>query len=212
MIGLARVGLLRAVVIVMAAGAIAASGVEVSVTITGDLDEIIPILELLRDMGIGTDTLGDTGEPLRLNMHSVSGIGGDEAAFQAVPPAPVDLEQPVPGPAPVTALSDVEFSPSPVAPGNEVLVTVAVADPEKQVDTLVAHVAKIAEDSFDLYDNGTHGDLVAADGIWSASITIPEGTTPGEYGTSVSAYNPHGEPVLHDDAAVTVTGNLVVSH
>ena len=196
----------------------ARADVTVSITINGSLDEIIPILELLRDMGIGTETLGDPGDPLRLNMHSVSTIeaapGAPESAFEAVAPAPVVLQPSEPAPQPATALSDMQFTPMPAAPGSEVLLTVAVTDADKHVDTLVAQIPRVADENFDLYDNGTHGDQTATDNIWSATVTVPQATNPGEYTATVTAYDPHGDPVKADetnDAPLTIQGSLVVA-
>lgn len=189
--------------------------VQISVTITGNLDEIIPILELLRDMGIGTDTLGDPGDSLRLNMHSVStiepGMTAAEPGFEAVSPAPVDLQPAEIALDPTPALSNLQFTPTPAPPDSKVLVTVVVNDPQKNVDTLVVQIPSVLEESFDLYDNGTHGDEIENDHIWSATLDVPANVTLGEHQATITAYNPHGDPVQGaEDTPLTIQGSLVI--
>ena len=189
--------------------------VTVSVTINGSLDEIIPILELLRDMGIGQETLGEPGDPLRLDIHSVSTVGvAPESPFEEVSPAPVHLE-PAGVPEPATALTAIQFAPSPAEAGQDVLVTVNVLDPEKRVDTLVAEMPTVVAEDFDLYDNGTHGDVTPNDSLWSATLAVPKDLRPGEYGATIQAYDPHGNPVQTAaegaESPLSIQGNLVVT-
>jgi hypothetical protein len=197
----ARLWIVVGLAAVLVGGGWARADVTVSINISGSLDEIIPILELLRDLGIGGEAFGKPGEPLRLNIHSVSTFDPLDApaagGFEAVAPPPVELtvdtEEALPA-APL-AVGAVEFAPSPVRGGQDVLMTVHLRDDEQRVDTLVATVAGLIEGSFDLYDNGSHGDAQANDQVWTAGFRVPEGTRPDDYPVTITAFDPHGAPV-----------------
>ena len=175
--------------------------VTVSITITGNIDELIPILQKLQELGLGGATAST--DPLQLNVHSVMTA---EQAAQPVPAAPPTLPaQP--------AFSQAAIEPAAAKPGTEVLVTATVADPARAIDTVAA---SIGETRVDLFDNGTEGDATAADGIWSRKTVLPATLAAGETAITVHAYNASGEPVtvpgpnneptpLTTQAKVTVT-------
>jgi hypothetical protein len=182
----------------------------VTLTINGDLDEILAIVQQLKRMGLGEGIQFEADDPLKLRVHSVH-----ENAESAVE-APVDPEPPVPEPveaAPVLALDNAAVYPASVPPGAGVLVTVEVTDKEHLIDTLAATLGS-GGPTVDLYDNGTGGDVTAGDGIWSASLLIPAETAPGEMDVVITAYDANGSPIMvlmpdysltRITAAVTVT-------
>jgi len=55
----------------MAAG-VATAEIEVSITLTGDIDELIPILVHLRNMGVGTGAAVEMEDPVKLRVHSMT--------------------------------------------------------------------------------------------------------------------------------------------
>lgn len=163
----------------------------VSVTISGPLDELLPLLQHLKDMGIGH---GGGASGIHLEMNSVavpvpSTPSPALAQSTAVPPVPPPL------PKPVLGFSEAQSFPSTAKPGSAILVSVRVGDPDRQVDTIAATVVG-TPGVVDLYDNGTHGDVTAADGIWSASITLNNAVKAGDYLVTITAYNRNGLAVM----------------
>lgn len=160
---------------------VAGAEVTVTVTITGTIDDILPILHQLQQMGVGTG--GAAGEdPLKLRVHSV--MTHQEAAG-APPAATVVPLQP--------RFVSVQAIPAAAKPGEAILVTVGVDDPERRINTVAASLGDL---TIDLFDNGANGDAVAGDGIWSNTITVPAGLGVGEKPLVVKAFNADGGPVV----------------
>jgi hypothetical protein len=154
--------------------------VTVTVTITGSIDDILPILHQLQQMGVGTG--GATGEdPLKLRVHSV--MTQDEA--EGAPPATIMPLQP--------RFLSFEATPATVKPGETLLVTVGVDDPERRINTVAASLGDL---TIDLFDNGSNGDVTAGDGIWSNTITVPVGLGVGGHPLAIKAFNADGGPVI----------------
>ncbi|HRI89451.1 MAG TPA: hypothetical protein PK869_14355 [Candidatus Hydrogenedentes bacterium] len=167
----------------LALAAPAFAEVKVSVTITGTIEELIPVLQKLQELGIGGAPAVD--DPLKLNVHSVM----TEAGAPADAPAPL-------------AIGPVTVEPAAAKAGDSVLISAAVQDQGRAVDTVAAAIGELR---IDLFDNGTEGDLTAGDGIWSRQIALPATLAAGDAPVSVSAYNASGEAVTVPDA----TGNPV---
>lgn len=183
MIGkLLRVVLVAALAVVLGAGSSSAAP-KVSVSITGSIDEMMPVLQLLRNMGFGFETAADDEAPIQLEVHSVSSRLSD-----APPP---DEPEPV---APL-GLSRASVAPAEVAPGRAVTVTVAVSDPDGVVDTLGAALDGSDDVKFDLYDNGRHGDETPRDGVWTYTLQLPKDVKPGAHSITITAYDANGEVV-----------------
>jgi hypothetical protein len=165
-------------VLVAMTAATASAELELSLTVEGSPEEIMQVLELLRGAGLGG--AAPAGEDaLRLEVFSSTG-----EATAATPPPP-----------PVAALNEPAVSPSTTPPGAPVLLTVTVADPEHQVDTIAAWLRDTSV-TLDLHDNGQDGDALAGDGIWSATLLVPQATPVGSYTVTFSAYNAKGDPIL----------------
>ena len=153
----------------------------VSITINGPIEDMVALLQHLKDIGVGSAPSPGTGQ-YKVTIKSVATT--TEETAQAQPP-----------PKPPLALENAKAEPATAKPGDLVLVTVNVSDPEHAVDTIAAAVDG-AQGSTELYDNGTQGDAAASDGIWSASVALPPQTAPGEQGITISAYNAAGNPVM----------------
>jgi len=178
----------------------AKADVNVSVTLTGPIEEILPILQLLQDLGVGSEAYSE--DPLRLRVQS-------DYEGAAEPQQPVGEAQPDPAPeeppaepeapeepaAPAIGFGEVNVTPHPLTAGETGLIEARLADPENQVDT----VSVTADgQSFDLYDNGTQGDKTAADGIWSFEAPVPPDAAPGEYTLTITAHDDFGDVVQMD--------------
>jgi hypothetical protein len=182
----------------------AGGGPEVSVSISGSLNEMLPVLELLRNMGFGFETPADDENALRLEVHSIvrdtdllkGAVGmpateaseeAEEAAADKPDEQPVALDK--------LGLYAAEVDPSTVEPGAKVTVSVVVGDPENMVDTVAASVVGQEGAMADLYDDGTHGDAGASDNTWTCALTLPEDMLSGPYQIEIVAYDEYGDPV-----------------
>lgn len=182
----------------------AGAGPEVTVSISGSLGEMLPVLQLLRNMGFGFESPDDSDQALRLEVHSVvrdTDLLKDLLEGQtvdAVEDAPVE-EAPEPEPQDTLGLYRPAVDPAAAAPGDTVTVSVVVVDPEGDVDTIGAELVGVAGSHADLYDDGTHGDEVASDGIWTRAMTLPDEILPGPHHIEVVAYDSYGDPVTDAD-------------
>jgi len=172
---------------------IAFGDMAVSVTISGPIEEIVPLLQHLKELGVGTASSGAAG-PAKVQITSVATVSTETPPpaqpAQPSPPAP----PPPPPPKPPLALLNVKAEPGTVKPGGDLLLAVQVSDPDHVVDTVAATIEGVAG-STELYDNATHGDATAGDGIWSAAVTLSPDLTPGEHAVSAKAFNANGSPV-----------------
>lgn len=164
------------VALIALCGAVAPARAEVtvSITISGTVEELVPILQKLQELGLGGATAA--GDPLKLNVHSV--MTGDETAPAATAPP---------------AIESAAVEPASAKAGEAVLVTAKIVDAGHAIDTVAA---TIGETKVDLFDNGMEGDATAGDGIWSRKVTLSPALAAGEVAVAVNAYNANGEPVL----------------
>lgn len=182
------VGLLTAVVW----GTAAAQGqVTVTVTLSGSVEEMLPILQHLRDMGFGDAAeieVSGGDEAIRMSVHSVM-ESGEETSEGAVEEAK--------GP----ALFNGRFAPATAKGGDVVLLTVEVNDPDNVVDTVSARFRDIPDATLDLFDNGTQGDRTVGDAVWSRRVPVFPQLQTGEHVLEIFAYDVNGQPVAEDEGS-----------
>lgn len=187
--------------------------VEVSVTLTGPIEEIIPILHLINDLGAGKRA---TGEPLELQVHSSFPEQAAPAPAAAPDPAPAapmaaaPTAEPAPATPPPAPLAVLSFAvePAQAAPGASVTASAAIHDAEGKVDTVAVRVAGVEGVSFELFDNASGGDATAGDGTWTGSFILPAAMAAGGGELVLTAFDAYGDPVdISAKAALTVTGN-----
>ena len=181
MVQIRQAGLVGQATALMAVAAVvfasaASAELNVSVTITGPVDEMLPLLEHLKGLGVGAPAEADS-DTLRVEMHS-------EAGGESVP-------------RPLSVLQDARVDPATVAPGPDsmALISVRASDPDGKVDTVAARVVDKGI-VVELYDNGSHGDSEAGDGVWSGTLAVADVLDPGEYRIKIMAYNANGTPVI----------------
>lgn len=186
----------------MSIGGAWASGAdpEVTVSISGSLHEMLPVLELLRNMGFGFASPEEAEQPLRLEVHSVVrdsdllkdvvGAGAPAAAAQEQEAAAAE-----PVPADKLGLYQGQVEPATAAPGAGVTISVLAVDPNRAIDTMGAQIVGVENAHADLYDDGTHGDGAAKDGVWTCSVSLPAEMLTGEHHVEVTAYDAYGDPV-----------------
>lgn len=163
----------------------ALADVQVSITITGDPQEMLQVLQQLVDSGM----VGGEGDS-KLYIHSIE--SGDETAECMAEEETAE--------APALAISGVMVTPEAVQPGAAVLVQVTLSDPESVVDTMAVLFENTEQPLADLYDNGMNGDAQARDGVWSTMLNIPADMAAGEYTFVVQAYGPNGNRVVAPNA------------
>lgn len=185
--------------------------VEVSVTLTGPIEEIIPILHLINDLGAGKRA---AGEPLELQVHSSFAEESAPAPDPVADPAPgapmaapAPTEPTAPPPAPLSVVS-FSVEPAQVAPGTAITASATIHDAEGAVDTVAVRVAGIEGVSFELFDNASGGDVTAGDGTWTGAFIVPAELAGGAGELMLTAFDAYGDPVeLSAQATLTVTGN-----
>ncbi|MBI2433160.1 MAG: hypothetical protein HYV26_09840 [Candidatus Hydrogenedentes bacterium] len=182
------VSLLVIALCVVGLGGVARAEITVSVTINGEIDEMLPLLEYLKQMGAGPG--GTAEDPLKLHVHSIHGEGAtpEEPVAEAPPAAPE------PAPAPTLGLVNAAVEPAPVTAGLSALIRVQVEDAAAAVDTITATVENTLI-AVDLFDNGTNGDVTAGDNVWSANVLVPAELPAGGYTISFAAYDADGNTV-----------------
>lgn len=189
---LSRTAASVALAVFLSAGA-AFGETTVSVTISGSVDELIPLLRRLKKMGIGTGAEEEVAEgTLRVRMHSVSPPLSQGEATKGAAPG---------GGMPALTLRDAVVLPAQARAGETVLVSLRLADPQGKVDTIGATLRGVKGVGFDLYDNGTRGDAKAGDGVWSFNLVVPESAAPGDHTVVLTAFDRNGAPVPVKDKA-----------
>jgi hypothetical protein len=171
----------------------AVAEVAVSVTITGSLEEVLPLLEQLNTLRGGEHE--PAAQEGRISIQSVATMEpGEAAASEAPDPAPV-IESDTP------RFGAAAAEGSPAEPGDVVLLHAQLVDPHQQVDTLVGGVGSAEAYEFDLFDNGTHGDAQAHDGVWSYALPISSDWSTGEHVVFVTAFDSFGAPIRVENTA-----------
>jgi hypothetical protein len=177
----------------------AGDGPEVTVSISGSLNEMLPVLELLRNMGFGFASPEDAEQPLRLEVHSVvrdsellkNALGAEAAARdddgETASEEPVSMD--------TLGFYQGTVEPSTATVGDRLTVSVVVGDPDGVVDTVGATILGVEGAHADLYDDGTHGDATADDGIWTCTMTLPDEMPSGAHHIELVAYDDYGDPV-----------------
>lgn len=184
-------GLVRGICLGAVLSMSAFAEVQITVSITGTPEEMLPILERLRGVGAAA---GQQLDSLKLEVQSNAAAPPPPAPAPPAPaPQPVPAPAPAPG-APGVELKDAQATPSSVAQGDSFMVSVVVVDPSHSVETVECVVLEQGS-KFDLYDDATHGDAQAGDGIWSNSFKA-EGA-PGTYTLEISPYDSSGAFVVN---------------
>jgi hypothetical protein len=173
----------------------ASAEVTVTVQISGTIEEIMPILQMLQSSGFNK-AAQEKLDGLKLEINSSTEATPTAPPATATAPAtpPASEAAPVaPAMPPQPALAAPVVQPAVAKPGDQVLITVAVTNPEGRIDTLAARQGGAY--AFDLYDNGTRGDAVAGDGVWSYLYTVNPNAPDGPIDLELNAFNAGADPV-----------------
>lgn len=117
------------VTLIALCGAVAAARAEVtvSITISGTVEELVPILQKLQELGLGGATAA--GDPLKLNVHSVM-TGTEAVPVVTAPPA----------------IESAAVEPANAKAGEAVLVTAKIVDAGHAIDTVAATIGETKVD------------------------------------------------------------------
>jgi len=168
-------------------GAAARAEISVTVTINGDLEEMLPLLEFLQRMGPGPGGQAEES-PMKVEVHS---IHDEEEAPRDAAPAPEPEEETLPA-LPLLDLQRPTVQPRTAEAGSPAAISVEVLDEAGTVDTMSATL----EDSnlaFDLYDSGERVEGGGA--IWAADVLLPENLSPGTHRIRIAAYDANGNAI-----------------
>jgi hypothetical protein len=158
--------------------------IRLQLTINGDIDELIEVLEKLRGMGVDVAVEPSNSELSKIQVRSVTDDRENRKAA-APPPEPEEV--------------GLEFlwaraQPKLADPGSTVLIEVKLSDPWRDVETIGAALKGVKLE-FDLLDTGDRGDRVARDGIWSFGLNLPLSADSRQYSIRVVAYDKNGDVV-----------------
>ena len=85
-------------------------------------------------------------------------------------------------------MQNAAFIPEMVAPGDEVLIVVDIEDSEHIIVKVVATLVQDKNYYALLNDNGTDGDEVAGDGLWSSGFQVPWNAPAASYEWKFEAF------------------------
>ena len=196
-----------------------------------------PVMKLpLNDAGQGDDKAGgDSIYTLGFNVPEEAPAGtyhleisALDAAGNAVQAAgqplkatvPLEVRSPEPVKEPgaekttqapaVPTLSNATIQPSTAWIDDRIVVTVAIADPDKQVAKADGVVVEYPEMVTPLNDQGKGDDKVAGDGIWSGGSDIPSEAFEGTYHIAIWPKNAAGGAFKADGEFVKATVTLTL--
>ena len=158
---------------------VAHAELSISITITGEIDELLPVIEYLRQQGAGPGGEAATEEVMRFEVHSVE---EDAEAIEA----PAEMA-PEPAP-PALGFSDAAVTPPVIEPGQTMTVSVRVTDDARTVDTVTA---RFTGANFEVDLHSTSGD-----GNWTAEVLAPAYLAAGAHSIEFSAYDLNGQQVI----------------
>ncbi len=179
--------LLAGVLFVVVPVATSRAEIKTQIVISGNIDELIEVLERLRELGFGATV--DSGNGSKIKLHSVMDEKEIGRGFTAPPPEPEVIG---------LAFFWARAEPKVARPEGTVLIEAKLSDPWREVVSIKATL-KGGSFSFDLIDKGNGGDRVARDGIWSFGLKLPEEPDARRYGVKIVAYDKNGEIVTVED-------------
>lgn len=94
-----------------------------------------------------------------------------------------------------------QIAPQDLHPGDTALITIDVKDKNNIIHSIVGVVKEAPDIKLPLHDDGTEGDVKAADGTWSLAVQVPPKVPPGSFNLTFTAYRSDGVAVpIRDDA------------
>lgn len=176
---------------------------KVSITLEGDVDTLIQVLEYIKSQGLD---IQESESPLKFEVHSISSATTQppqeiQAEEILVEEESLAVQEPTTPPLVLDIIQELHLGTHSLAPGETTRLSVAVEDPRMLMDTMTARL-EISDDTrllYDLLDDGTRGDETAGDGVWSTILSIPAGIAEGDYKLVITPYDAYGAPIMYKD-------------
>ncbi len=132
-----------------------AEALELTLSVSGTMDEIMKVLDCLKQSGLGLSTSRTDTDPFRVHIYSSN------------EPVKEELKESI-----TVGFTEIKTEPeSPIA-GTSLKLSAKIIDTLDIVDTVSVSVFGTSISS-DLKDDGQNGDEVAGDGIWTGIFNIP---------------------------------------
>lgn len=147
---------------------------EVTLTLRGNEEEILSILQCIREAGKVTSAGAETEDPLKVHIYSSSETAMRESS---------DL--------PLVGFREILVEPEKPRSGEKVRIVARVSDSGNAIDTMSVSILGTAM-TVDMRDDGQMGDEQAGDGVWTGIMEIP----PTVYGIRtfiVTGYDAQGK-------------------
>jgi len=110
---------------------------------------------------------------------------------------------------PAPEITKAEASPSSLAPGSAVRLTAEVEDVGGGVGDITIDLSSIGGAKFQpMKDDGTNGDEIAGDGVYSYLYTISPELAGGEYSLTISAKDSTNASIVDTTITITVEGKI----
>jgi len=129
--------------------------VELSLNITGSMEEISRVLECLKQSGLGLSSSDKEIDPFRIHIYSSNDVAKEEAQNKIS-----------------IGFTEIRTEPENPISGTPIKIMAKIVDTLNVVDTLSANLFGTSI-STDLKDDGQNGDDTAGDGIWSGIFNLP---------------------------------------
>lgn len=129
--------------------------IELTLSVTGTMDEIEKVLDCLKQSGLGVSKSQMDTDPFRVHIYSSNENVKEETKE--------DIS---------VGFTEIKTEPENPVAGTSLKLSAKIIDNLNIVDTVSASVFGTSI-SFDLKDDGQNGDEVAGDGIWTGNFDLP---------------------------------------
>jgi len=129
--------------------------VELTLNITGSMEEISRVLECLKQSGLGLSSPKEEIDPFRIHIYSSNDIAKEDTQNKIS-----------------IGFTEIKTEPENPISGTPIKIMAKIVDTLNVIDTLSATLFGTSI-STDLRDDGQNGDEIAGDGIWSGIFNLP---------------------------------------
>ncbi|MGC8739351.1 MAG: choice-of-anchor X domain-containing protein [Candidatus Hydrogenedens sp.] len=128
---------------------------ELTLSVTGTIDEIAKVLDCLKQSGLGASTSPIETDPFRVHIYSSSETAKEEVKESIS-----------------IGFTEIKIAPEYPTAGTPLKLSAKITDTLNIVDTVSVNIFGTSI-SFDLKDDGQNGDEVAGDGLWTGNFNLP---------------------------------------
>jgi len=128
---------------------------ELTLSVSGTMDEIMKVIDCLRQSGLGVSTSRSDTDPFRVHIYSSN------------EPVKEEVKESI-----TVGFTEIKTEPENPIAGTSMKLSAKITDTLNIVDTVSASVFGTSISS-DLKDDGQNGDEIAGDGIWTGIFNLP---------------------------------------